>query len=378
MSAVQHITSTELDAMALGALARDCRLAGVERQVLLVRLSLIPHDYYQPHHGRLAESALDPLAGADRARLYRLPGHDLAMAWRGDAAPQERRVLATLSVLFAEPAPSLPSFADLIRRFTVPGDADRLAACLAVPESAPMAAPARPPLDLAGLGAIERALASADVSRFARRRAIARRDGSGQFRLAWEKRFLSVTEIGETLAPGYDISADPWLFRRLTRTLDRRMLAMLGAPRELASAPPFAIDLSVESILSPAFLAFDAALPAALRGQVVLELLSTDILHDPPAFLFARGFVQGRGYRIALAAAEPQLLAALRHDDLGLDFLSVRYSSELCSLDEAALDAIVGPRERVVLTGTDTPAALVWGEAQGIQLFQGRNATPAW
>ena len=376
MTLMRQISGADLDTTALGTLARDCRLAGVERQVLLVRLSLVPPEHYRPHHGRLAEGALEPLGSADRARLYRLPGHDLALVWRGDAARQESRVLATLAVLFAESAPPLPCFAELVCRFTVPRDAERLAACLAAPEVVRPTAAGRPPLDLAALGAIEWALASADMSRFARRRSICRRDGSGPFRLAWEKRFLSVTEIGESLAPEHDLEADPWLFRRLARTLDRRMLALLSAPHALAAAAPFAIELSVESILSPAFLGFDAALPAGLRGKIVLDLLPADILNDASAFLFARDFARGRGYRLALRAITPALLPIVPPDPFGVDFLEVPYSSGLAALPRAALDAALPARERILLTGIDSAGALFWGEAQGFALFQGRAALP--
>lgn len=376
MTTPAQVSSTEQDAIALGRLAADCRLAGVERQVLLLRLSLLPPEYYRPHHGRLAESSLEPLSSADRARFYRLPGNDLALAWRGDGARQESRVLATLAVLFAESEPPLPGFAELVRRFTVPRDAERLAACLAQPEAAALEEPERPPLDLAVLGAVERALASADVSRFARRRSVARRDASGTFRLAWEKRFLSVAEVGESLAPGHDLIADPWLFRRLACTLDRRLLALLSAPYELAHAMPFSVALNVESILSPAFLGFDAALPPGLRGSIMLELLPADVLQDAAAFMFARNFARGRGYRLGLSAATPSLLAMLSAAALELDFLEIAYSPQLASLPASLLDA-AGERGRILLTNVNSPAALLWGEAQGCVLFEGRAAVPA-
>ncbi|MGH7118243.1 MAG: hypothetical protein ACREFP_04510, partial [Acetobacteraceae bacterium] len=376
MTAAPQVSGAEQDAIALGRLAADCRLAGVERQVLLLRLSLLPPEHYRPHHGRLAEGALEPLSSADRARFYRLPGNDLALAWRGGAARQESRVLATLAVLFAESEPPLPGFAELVRRFTVPRDAEWLAACLAQPEAAAPHEPARPPPDLAVLGAVERALASADVSRFARRRSVARRESSGVLRLAWEKRLLSVAEIGESLAPEHDLIADPWLFRRLSRTLDRRLLALLSAPHELAQALPFAVALNVESVLSPAFLGFDAALPPGLRGNIVLDLLPADVLQDAAAFMFARDFARARGYRLALSAVPPSLLPMLSVTALGLDFLEVGYSPALASLPVSLLDDAAGERARILLTGVDSPAALLWGEAQGCVLFEGRAAVP--
>ncbi len=98
--------------------------------------------------------------------------------------------------------------------------------------------------------------------------------------LAWEERTLSLAELAAELLPGYDLAADPWLFRRLTRTLDRRMLALLASPGELAAARPFALDLNVASLLGPEFLRFDAALPPALRGRVVLALSPADVVAD--------------------------------------------------------------------------------------------------
>lgn len=376
MTVLPQASLEELDAAALATLARDCRLAGVERQVLLLRLSRLPFDYFRPHHARLAEGAFEPLARADRARLYRLPGHDLALAWRGEAAPQESQVLSALSILFAEPEGRLPALSELVRRFILPRDAERLAACLAVPESSPPPTRNRPPLDPAALFAIERALASADMARFARRRPVSRRDATGRLTLAWEKRFLSVAEIGESLAPEHDLAADPWLFRRLTLTLDRRMLALLSAPGELAHASPFAINLNVESILSPAFLSFDAALPAALRGAIVLDLLPADILNDAAAFLFARDFARGRGYRLAVRGLTAALLPILPLAPLGLDLMAVRHSPELAALPPAVLDQAAPDRTQILLTRVDSAAALAWGTEQDLVLFQGRAALP--
>ena len=62
--------------------------------------------------------------------------------------------------------------------------------------------------------------------------------------------------------------ADPWLFRRLTRTFDRRMLALLASPEELRLAGPLGIDLNVASVLSPAFLRFDGG----VAGGVALDM----------------------------------------------------------------------------------------------------------
>ena len=369
-------TAEAADAGSLRALAAECRRASVERQVLLLRLSLLPGDYYRPHHGRLAESAVEKLARADRARLYRLPGNDLAVVWRGEAAA-EQEVLAALRTLFAGARTMLPPFSALVRRFVLPDDAASLAACLAG-EAGPVPAPRprRPSVDLAELARLERALAFADMARFARRRPVCRKDTEGNWQLVWERRLFSVAELAENLTPEHDLLADPWLFRRLTRTLDRRMLALLAAPGEIGKAPPFAVDLNVESILSPSFLAFDAVLPSGLRGKVLLGLLPTDILADAAAFRFARDFARGRGYRLIARGITASLLPAISLAALGLDFLELEFAEALLGVASAPLGEVSEDRGRIVLCRADTEEALTWGEAQGLSLFEGGMAAP--
>ncbi len=224
------------------------------------------------------------------------------------------------------------------------------------------------PLDAAALSAIEGQLATANMARFCRRKPVCRVE-DGHVRLAWEKRYLSVSEITATLAPGRNAHADPWLFRRLTRVLDRRMLALLSGPQELRGAGPFSLNLNVGSVLSPEFLRFDAAVPSALQGGVVLDLLPADVLADPAAFTFARGFARARGYRLQLCGVTAPLLPLLRLHRMELDFVQLRWSPALIGIDPALLQAGTA---RWVLTQADEAAALQWGQDQGISLFQGR------
>ena len=206
-----------------------------------------------------------------------------------------------------------------------------------------------------------------------RRRPVCTPGPDGSFHLCWEKRALAIAELEAALAPGRSSRADPWLFRRLTRTLERRMLAMLAAPGELAGAAPFALDLNVAGILGPEFLRFDAALPAALRGRIVLDLRAPDILADLGAFRFARDFAQARGYRLLLHGSVPDLLDAVPPSRLGVDLLHLRWSRALAGDDGARLG--IEPA-RVVLAGVDGPEAIAWGRRVGVSRFAGPAVVP--
>ncbi len=361
------------DAFDLSQLLAESLASGAERHALVVRLSLLPQGRAQPHHLRLARAALEPLLAAPRARLFVPSGVDLVMVWRGeaDAALQECR--RGLTYLFADHLP--PDSAALAEHLSLPADSAALEALVAnslhPPGPAVMAVPAAPPLDLSSLALLEERLAQADVARFVRRRAICVGHAGGQFKRDWEERFLSVAELSQALLPDRDARGDPWLFRRLTRTLDRRMLALLAAPGELRGAGPFSLSLNVATILAPEFLRFDAALPAVLRGAVVIDLRAADLLADPAAFVFARDFAHARGYSLLLRGVTAGLVPVLPLDLTGLDWLQLRWSPELEAIDDLAT-----PPQRIVLGHADTPEALGWGARRGIGRFVGRLAIP--
>jgi hypothetical protein len=192
-------------------------------------------------------------------------------------------------------------------------------------------------------------------------------------RLCWELRLLSISELTETLVPGTDITAEPWLFRRLTRVLDRRMLALLSAPDELRGAGPLGLSLNVASLLSPEFLRFDAMLPGVLRGRVVIGLAAGDLLADPAAFIFARDFARVRQYRLMLRGITPDLIEVLPLRRTGLDLVEVPWSRELAAID---LERLPLDLRSTVLVGVDMPEALAWATQHAPGFLAGRLATP--
>ena len=365
----------------LHSLVRDCTASGVERRVLLIRTDLMPPRLTRLHHLGLMRAALDALMTAERARMHDLPKGRLAVSWRGSASDALRQSQSALEHLLGDGFRIGPAaMQSLIQVFDLPPDGTELLAAIGFIEAADTA-PRRPkiatavvlppplvPLDAAALAAMERQLAAADMARFARRKPIYRLDGS-HVRLAWDKRYLSISEITATLAPGRSAQADAWLFRRLTRVLDRRMLALLSAPHELRGAGPFSLDLNVGSMLSPEFLRFDSMLPGALRGRVVLDMQPADVLADPAAFAFARGFAHARGYRLLLRGVTATLLPLLCLPRMEFDLVQLRWSPGLSKLAPAMLEA--GSTEWL-LSQTDGPEAMRWGLDQGITLFQGR------
>jgi hypothetical protein len=373
------------------ALVQECITSGIARQACIVHLSRLPGTLQRPHHLRMARTAIEPLVQADRARLFELPNHDLVVIWRdatekavtasregviqllppGDPTRPRQDLAAALA---EEP---IPAQSDLWEHLSLPRDAGRLLILaedlLAQSERQPSVQTA-PPLDPVSLLELEALLVQADVARFARRKQICVRTVDGSFRLRWEKRYLSIAELGASLAPERSLTAEPWLFRRLTRSLDSRMLALLAAPDELHGAGAFSLNLNVASILAPDFLRFDDALPANLRGHVILNLLPTDVLADSSAFMFARDFALSRGYPLLLRDVSLAFLQVFPLSRTGADFIELTWTPALVPEDLSRMVHDVG---RVVLSRADTPQAVTWGHVNGISLFQGRSIVPS-
>jgi hypothetical protein len=354
---------------------RDCMATGVARNGLLLHLARLPATQARPMHLRLARAALAPLAPLHRARLFHLPEDNLLVLWRGDAGEALAQARRALGDLLVEGSSTIASVADLAELTALPGDGPALLRLLQRGDGArrrAARAPDVPPRDLdrAILQRLEASLAGADVARFVRRRKTWKLTQDPPS-LRWEKRTLSVAELAETLEPGLLPQAEPWLFRRLTRTLDGRMLALLTSIQELADAPPFSLSLNAATILGTPFLRFDTMLPARLRGEVVLELLLADMLADPALFLFARNFARARRYRLLLRGLTPLLLTMLRLDRVEMDYLALDWHADLPA-GTAAIRA--ADAARVVLCAADEAAAVAWGRSIGIQLFQGSEA----
>ncbi len=353
----------------LAGLVRQCASSGAARRALLLRLDLLPARSAKPFRDRLVQAALDPLLTVEQGKLFTLQGGALAVVWRGGRAATLERAGLALHHLLSD---TDISAADLLRVYDLPHEAEALLAALpgagqrgVAGEEDAAGASGEAVFDPDALAALEGVLARANVETFARRRTVFTEGESG-FEPAWEERYLSVRDLTETLSPEHLPRADPWLFRRLTRTLDRRMLVLLASPEELRGARPFALNLNVASIVSSEFLRFDGVLPAQLRGRVVIYLTPSDIFADTPGFLFARAFARSRGYRLLLREVEPALLPVLPFAALDLDLLELSWSPALEAVDAGPL-----PKGRIVLAGIDEAAALSWARANGVTHLQG-------
>ncbi len=141
--------------------------------------------------------------------------------------------------------------------------------------------------------------------------------------------FISIQDLRETILPGVNLVANRWLFQHLTETLDRRVLSMLMKTDAVSISGDISFNVNVKTLLSNQFQVFDDNLSAARRGAIVIELQKEDIFSDLSSFLFAREFVQAKGYRLCLDGLTMETLSVIDRERLGTDMTKIVWHPNL-------------------------------------------------
>jgi len=227
------------------------------------------------------------------------------------------------------------------------------------------------------LSRMSAALERADLSSLVRRQSVCGLARKTMPKPRFCELFISIDDLRERVAPTVDLMSSPWLFQSLTETLDQRMLSLLSRDDRLSVSGDISINLNLSTLLSPAFLDFDDGLTARRRGRMIIELQQVDILADPAAFNFAREFGQEKGYRLCLDGVTHRTFDLMDVARLGLDVVKVRWDAAMRDDPAAWRDRFQGVQEtagtRVVLCRVDSPAAVEFGQAAGVSLFQGHH-----
>ena len=197
--------------------------------------------------------------------------------------------------------------------------------------------------------------------------------------------------------PPSGLPTDPWLRQHLANSLAAALLAALqdgwGSagpldPTPRRTAPPLLLALPPAVINGTGCAAFAARIraaepppaPSLVHAHAPRVAISmAEASADPDGFAAARTRLRAAGMLLVLDGLTHHSLLLARPEALEPDLLSLAWSTALPRLPDARRDEIaaavqrIGP-ERIILTGADSEAALRWGRATGIQMFQGSHA----
>jgi EAL domain-containing protein (putative c-di-GMP-specific phosphodiesterase class I) len=369
------------------------------RRAIQIHLSLLLPYNRRPHHIKIAVNTLEFLVKSFDGQIFTMGNCDVIFVWKGAGVAAIDEVVMRLRHLFghdpltedvdADQESRFCSWFDLERDYepflaivqhhfeTFQKRSRRLAAIAGPAEAAQ--ASELPPLSPHRLGELVDTIGRADLSNMMRRQAIAAIAQNTAPVALFRELYISIDELREIVMPGYNIASDRWLFQHLTQTLDQRMIQLLAKNDDSAIASAFSVNLNVATLTSDRFLAFDAALPSATRGSIVIELQLIDIFSDLAAYVFARDFVKERGYRICLDGVSDRMLPFVDRDRLGLDLVKILWNADILGETrterrQEIRDLITAfGRARVILCHCDTAEAVTVGQSLGIVMFQGRH-----
>ena len=155
------------------------------------------------------------------------------------------------------------------------------------------------------------------------------------------------------------------------------MLAWLSEAGAATIAGDFSINLTLSTIASPEFAAFEAALDRRLRERMVIEMQKTDAFADLALYDLVRDVLRERGYPICLDGLNHFDIVQADGRRFDADMIKIRWTPETPFAGEGqAADAIRRlAREagggRVILCRCGSSDAVTFGQSLGLFLFQG-------
>lgn len=368
------------------------------RRVVHLHLSELRPFNRREQHLRTAAGNFEPMVKTMDGQLFTLKNSDLIFIYKDTVAPQVETSVQQIRYLFSDD-PLIVDEDTSDKRFAVWYDAERefdtilqsvqgLAQAEAKRQSevrsrldARAALKAKQeqgePMTPKVLARIENALSRADLSNLVRRQFICRVDDQMIPEQMFSELFISIKDLRETMLPDINLTANRWLFQHLTTTLDRRMLSMLTKTDSISISGDISFNINVATVLSKEFQSFDDNISAGRRGAMIIELQKEDVFCDLASYVFAREFVQEKGYKVCLDGITVQTIDIIDREKLGADLAKLIWHSDLVDGGEelhARIRNMVkrGGPDRLVLCRCDNRESVDFGRSVGITLFQGR------
>lgn len=368
------------------------------RSMVQMHLSSLRPFNRREQHLRAAANSFDPIIKAMAGQLFVLKNGDMFFFFknevRGDVETAVQQVKYMFSddplvadeeetrTVFATWLDAIREFEEIQRIIQVLADAEdrrmeeaksRMDARAALRAKQKMGEPMSPEV----LAKIEDSLMRADLSNLVRRQFACAIDENMVPEPKFSELFISIQDLRETLMPGVNLLANRWLFNHMTETLDRRMLSMLSKTDRIGMSGDISFNINLRTLVSQDFLQFDDNVAASRRGAMIIELQKEDIFSDLGSYLFAREFIQAKGYRVSVDGLTYESMQIINHRRLGADMLKLVWNTELIDGGENVMAQIRKMTEdlggeRVVLCRCDNREAIDFGVAAGIGLFQGR------
>lgn len=194
--------------------------------------------------------------------------------------------------------------------------------------------------------------------------------------IIFTKKYISLSEVNNSILPGYKIAGDKWLFQRLTETFDIKLMQNL-VDHESFPENVLSINMNVSTIFTKEFDRFIEKQKILSDHPMILEISLFDIMSDLTEYYKAAEKLDRLGCKICICKMDIQSLYVLDRELINVDFLKIRwnknYLSRLNRIEKEKVSRAIKAqgKMRVVLSDCDTPDAIMFGYDLGIVMYQG-------
>ena len=368
------------------------------RKVVILHLSALRPFNRRDQHIRAAASNFDQLISDMTGQIFIMKNADVFFIFKSEAQGEVETIVQKIKYLFADDplvaeeelqtqafaswydaATDYDQFLQMVQGLAQSEQERQTAVRERMDARAALKAKQKQgePLTPDVLARVESALVRADLSNLVRRQFVCEVDSKMVPVQLFSELFISIADLRETLLPGVNLVANRWLFQHLTETLDRRMLSMLTKTDSISISGEISFNVNIATILSKEFQSFDDNIAASRRGQMIIELQKEDIFSNLSSYVFAREFVQDKGYRVCIDGMTLDTLTMIHRERLGIDITKLVWDPELVDGGEevhSLLKRVVEEEgsEKFVLIRCDNREAIDFGKSVGINQFQGR------
>jgi len=197
-------------------------------------------------------------------------------------------------------------------------------------------------------------------------------------KIIFEETYVNISHLSKLIKTDVDLLSQITLFKYLTKTFDKRVLALLKIKAKMSDKFATSLNLNVSTLFSDEFASFDASLSAQQKASTIIELQIADVFEDITMFTLAKETVQKLGYRICLDGLDSVGFTKVDRKELGFDLAKVQWHPELDTPEGKGKKEILSSAvqkcdpKRVILCRCDNEIAIEYGKSVGIALFQGR------
>lgn len=357
------------------------------------RLSKLSELHKSEFQIKIAVNILNDLFEGEEGDILKLDNYDVYLIYRGDDRNLINKAIFQLRYLFFDdPLANLPNgkenkdfcevydmnfqwaeFSQLVNK-VMASSMQRI-----LGQDKPKLPPRATPKLIANL---EEELKEVSIREAIRKQPICSYNESGRIgrkmKPIFHEIYINIPHLQRVINTNIAITGNKWLFMYLTQVLDEKVIEAISVNPEDYLYMPISLNLNMDTILSADFSEF-CEIAQDFKCQVVVEIGVADVFSDINSFFKVRKLCERRNHKICIDGLNNEAFLQVSRRNLGFDLAKLQWNADFRSdLEKGGENAalIESIQEcggnRLILCRCDDVNAIDYGNALGINLFQGR------